>query len=87
MILESRAGITNKLNLGLTKNTFLGQGRFEKSNSDLSYLCSIMFNPGLYFQTLDLTKSKVLLNLGLESFVIRAKETQLDGVYQKLKGG
>ena len=37
-----------------------------------------MFNPGLYFQTLDLTKSKVLLNLGLESFVIRAQETQLD---------
>ena len=29
-----------------------------------------MFNPGLYFQTLDLTKTKVLLNLGLESFVI-----------------
>ena len=37
-------------------------------------MCSIMFNPGLYFQTLDLTKTKVLLNLGLECFVIRAIE-------------
>ena len=33
-----------------------------------------MFNQGLYFQTLDLTKTKkVLLNLGLECFVIRVK--------------
>ena len=31
-----------------------------------------MFNPGLYFKTLDSTKTRVLLNLGLESFVIRA---------------
>ena len=31
-----------------------------------------MFNPGLYFYTIDLTKTKVLLNLGLESFLIRA---------------
>ena len=34
-----------------------------------------MFNPGLYFLTLDLTKTKVLLNLGLESFVIQAIES------------
>ena len=33
-----------------------------------------MFNPGLYFKTLDLTKTKVLLNLGLESSVIWAVE-------------
>ena len=26
----------------------------------------------VYFQTLDLTKNKVLLNIGLESFVIQA---------------
>ena len=31
-----------------------------------------MFNPGLYFLTLDLFKTKVLLNLGLENFVIPA---------------
>ena len=31
-----------------------------------------MVNLGLYFQTLDLTKTQVLLNLGLESFLIRA---------------
>ena len=30
------------------------------------------FNLGLYFLTLDLTKTKVLLILGLKSFVIRA---------------
>ena len=30
-----------------------------------------MFNQGVYFLTLDLTKTKVLLNLGLESFVMR----------------
>ena len=30
-----------------------------------------MFNQGVYFLTLDLTKTKVLLNMGLESFVIR----------------
>ena len=29
-----------------------------------------MFNPGLYFQPLDLTKTKVLLKLYLKSFVI-----------------
>ena len=29
-----------------------------------------MFNIGLYFETLDLNKTKVLLNLDLESFVI-----------------
>ena len=34
-----------------------------------------MFNPGLYFKTLDLTKTKVLLNLGLKSFVVLAKES------------
>ena len=33
----------------------------------------LMFNPGLYFQTLDLTKT-VLLKLGLEIFVIRANK-------------
>ena len=38
----------------------------------MSYFYSIMFNLGLYIQTLDLTKTKVLLNLGLKSFVIRA---------------
>ena len=31
-----------------------------------------MFKLDLYFETLDLTKTKVLLNLGLESFVIQA---------------
>jgi hypothetical protein len=31
-----------------------------------------MSNLGLYFSTLDLTKTKVLLNLGLESFEIQA---------------
>ena len=31
-----------------------------------------MFNLGLHFETLDLTKAKVLLNLGLKSFVIQA---------------
>ena len=36
-----------------------------------------MFNPGLYFQTLDLTKTKVLLNIGLESFVFRANITSM----------
>ena len=35
-----------------------------------------MFNPSLYFQTLDLTKTKVLLNMGLESFVIWAYDFQ-----------
>ena len=33
-----------------------------------------MYNLGLYFLNLDLTKTKVFLNLGLKSFVIRAKE-------------
>ena len=31
-----------------------------------------MFNLGLYFWNLGLTKTKVFLNLGLKSFVIRA---------------
>ena len=31
-----------------------------------------MFNLGLCFQILDLIKTTVLLNLGLQSFVIRA---------------
>jgi hypothetical protein len=31
-----------------------------------------MFNLGLYFKTLDLTKAKVLLNLGLKSFMVWA---------------
>ena len=31
-----------------------------------------MFYQGLYFQTLDLTKTKVLLKLSRESFAIRA---------------
>ena len=45
---------------------------FKNSTWGLSYCYSIMFNPGPYFLTLDLTKTKVLLNLGLTSFVIRA---------------
>ena len=35
-----------------------------------------MFNPVLYFDTLDLTKTKVLLKLGLESFVIQTKVSE-----------
>ena len=31
-----------------------------------------MFNPGLYFKTLDLTKTKAWLNFGLEIFVMWA---------------
>ena len=38
----------------------------------LSYCSSIISNLGLYFQTLNLTKPKVLHNLGLKSFVIWA---------------
>jgi hypothetical protein len=34
----------------------------------LSQLCSIMFYLGLYYQTLDLTKTKGLLNLGSAKF-------------------
>ena len=44
----------------------------QNQNWVLSYHCSIMFNPGLYFWNLDLTKTKVLLKPGLESYVIRA---------------
>ena len=47
------------------------------------FQCYIMFNPGPNFQTLyginhltDLTKIKVFLNMGLESFVIRAVLTR-----------
>ena len=36
-----------------------------------------MFNLGLYFKTLGLTKTKVFLNLGLKSVVIRAYENQI----------
>ena len=36
-----------------------------------------MFNLGLYFQTLDSIKTKVLLNLGLKGFVIRANKSKL----------
>ena len=34
----------------------------------LSYWSSNMFNLGLYFQILDVTKTKVLLNLGSKKF-------------------
>ena len=34
-----------------------------------------MFNPGLYFEPLDLTKTQVLLKLDLESYVVQAIET------------
>ena len=47
--------------------------------STLNNFGSIMFNPCFYFLSLDLTNTKVLLNLALESFVIRAL------VYQKSK--
>ena len=43
---------------------------FRRKN--LGYRYSIMFNLGLYFKTLDLTKTRVLLNLCLKIFVIRA---------------
>ena len=35
-------------------------------------------DPGLYFLTLDLTKIKVLLNLGLQSFVIEALKLKVN---------
>ena len=38
----------------------------------MSYCYSVMFNLGLYFQTLDLTKTTVLLNLNLNVLVISA---------------
>ena len=55
--------------------------RVDLKNRDWvwSYCCSIMFNQGLYFQTLDLTKTKVLLNLGLEISVIQAIESESKG--------
>ena len=37
-----------------------------------------MFNPGLHFKNLGLTKIKFLLDLGLKSFVIRAVVFLLD---------
>ena len=36
-----------------------------------------MFNPGLYFETLELTKTQVSINLGLESSMIRASENAM----------
>ena len=47
---------------------------FEKSNLGFELLVASMFNQGLYFQTLDLTRTKVLLNLRAKSFVIQSIE-------------
>ena len=46
-----------------------------------------MFNLGLYFKTLGLSKTKVLLNLGLKCFVIRpyTKKESLAFVLKNLK--
>ena len=57
--------------IAITKKNLV-QVVLKNSTYGLSYCYSIMFNLGLYYETLDLTKTKGLLNLGLKSFVIRA---------------
>ena len=52
------------------------QCRFSKLNMCLCQLCSFMFNLDIYLLNLSLTKSMVLLNLGLKSFVIRVYMTE-----------